>query len=83
MGDAKPADDVSPYEVFDLRCCNSCQWFGLNPLGEIINSYQEKFALPFPGGKGPIMSITHISNGHGGVMQCNVSGRAWARFPNS
>ena len=43
--DSKPTDNVSSDEVraLDLGDCGG--WFGLHPLGEIVNRYNGEFGL--------------------------------------
>jgi len=35
-----------------LLGCDSGQWLGFYPFGEIINGYNQEFALPLVGGEG-------------------------------
>jgi len=36
----------------DLLGCDSGQWFGFYPFGEIINGYYQEFHLPLAGKEG-------------------------------
>ena len=49
--DAKPANSGMPNEVAYLLFCDSGQRFGLDPFGEIIHYYDEKFALALSNGQ--------------------------------
>ena len=49
--DAKPANYGTPDEVVYLLLCDSSQWFGFGPFGEIIHYYDDKFALALSNGQ--------------------------------
>ena len=52
MWDAESADNAPPYEVLHIFCRDGGKGFGLDPLGEVVNSHQEELGLPFPWGEG-------------------------------
>jgi len=46
--DAESTDNALPYEVLHVFCRDGDKGFGLDPLGEVVNSHQEELGLPFP-----------------------------------
>jgi len=51
-GIPKTTYDIFPHEILDISCSDGRQGFILYPLGEIVNAYQQKFALSLPWSKG-------------------------------
>jgi len=51
MWDTISAYNIFPYKLLDLLGCDSGQWFGFYPFGEIINGYYQEFHLPLARGK--------------------------------
>jgi len=50
--EAESENNAPPYEVLHIFCREGCKGFGLDPLGEVVDSHQEEFGLPFPRGEG-------------------------------
>ena len=50
--DSEAANDAFTYEVLDILLHDSGQWFCLDPFGEVIDSYNEDFKLPYHDGEG-------------------------------
>jgi len=50
--DTEPTDYTLPYEVLYIFCQDGGEGSGLDPFGEVVDSHQEEFGLPFPRGEG-------------------------------
>jgi len=46
------AYNILTNELLNLLGCDSGQWFGFYPFGEIINGYYQEFHLALVGGEG-------------------------------
>jgi len=59
----EPANNIFPNKILDVTGDDGCQWFGLDPLGKVIDADQKEL-----GAKGPIISIPHFTKGQGDRM---------------
>jgi len=51
MWDAILAYNILPNELLDLLGYNGGQWFGLYPLGEVVDGYYQELYLTFAEGE--------------------------------
>ena len=71
-GDAESGDNISPDKLSHFCSGNRGDGLNLDPLGEVVCSHKEIFALVRGPGKGPRMSMPQVVNGSGltiGVMR--------------
>lgn len=54
VGDAKPTDDVFPYEIINFGCSDCGERLGFDPLGEVVYSNNYEFDLA--------LSLWHVSD---------------------
>jgi len=73
MGNTKPAYNFS-HEVFYISGRDLGERLSFYPLGEVIHCYDQKSSLPVVGGKGPTISITHLTKGQGALIVCRLIG---------
>lgn len=50
-GDSESSDYIPPYEPYHISISDVCQWFCLDPLGEVVSCNQQVFTIASSGGQ--------------------------------
>ena len=72
LRDSEAANDAFPYEVSDILLHDSGQWFCLDPFGEVVDSYNEEFKLPYLDGERSYYVQSPLGERPGGAQWCKL-----------